>query len=40
MKKWPTLFKKTVLGADSAWTIAVDGRTIIAQWGFVGGKNP
>lgn len=37
VQKWPTLFKKTALGADRQWSVAVEGTTIITRWGQVGG---
>lgn len=33
----PTLYKKTSTGASQAWTIAVEGNTIVTTWGQLNG---
>jgi ATP-dependent DNA ligase len=37
MKTFPTLYKKTSTGALQEWTISVNGRTIITEFGQTGG---
>lgn len=37
-KAFPTLYKKTSVGADQFWDISVEGNAIVTRWGQVDGK--
>jgi predicted DNA-binding WGR domain protein len=37
-KTFPTLYKKTITGADQFWSIETEDNTILTCWGQVGGK--